>query len=180
MEVERILTRVVVSYLFLLILLRLSAKRTIAESRSFDFVLAIIIGELFDGYCWNEEPAGKFMAAVGTIFLLDGIIKLLAYLDKRFARLVDFPPEVAMRDGRPVRGSLRAEQIRENDLEMMLRQAAGIERNGWAEVAVAHIESSGKPSVIKHEWAKNAQKADAERLSALGSGGAQPPDRPTG
>lgn len=180
MEVERILIRVVVSYLFLLILLRLSAKRTIAESTSFDFVLAVVIGELFDGYCWKEVPAGQFMAAVGTIFLLDGIIKLWAYVDKRFARIVDFPPEVVMRDGKPVSEVLRAEQIRENDLEMMLRQEAGIERNEWVEVAVARIESNGKPSVIKHEWAKNAQKGDAERSSALGFGGTQPPDRPTG
>jgi uncharacterized membrane protein YcaP (DUF421 family) len=179
MEVERILIRVVVSYLFLLILLRLSAKRTIAESTSFDFVLAIIIGELFDGYCWKEVPAGKFMAAVGTIFMLDGIIKLWVYFDKRFARLVDFPPEVMMRDGKPMREVLRAEQISENDLEMMIRHKAGIERNEWVEVAVARIESSGKPSVIKHEWAKNARKADAGRLATHGSGGTQSPDRPT-
>jgi uncharacterized membrane protein YcaP (DUF421 family) len=164
MEIGKILVRVVFTYVVMLILLRLSGKRVISESTSFDFVLAIIIGDLFDDLFWAEVPASQFLVAAGTLMLLELSVTLGAYANRRFARLVNFSPEEVVRDGEPVRRGLRRERLNERDVKAMLRQQAGLERERWDEVALAIVEPGGELAVKRHEWARETQKKDVERL----------------
>ena len=48
MELPKIVRRALVAYVFLLFLMRLSGKRAIAQGSAFDFVLALIVGDLVD------------------------------------------------------------------------------------------------------------------------------------
>jgi len=54
--------------------------------------------------------------------------------------------------------------MNEEDAEMLLRQQASLERERWGEVKSARIEQNGKPSVLRHEWAKGVQKKDRDSL----------------
>ena len=46
------------------------------------------------------------------------------------------------------------------DLACEVRHA-GIDRGHWPEVRAAHVECSGAVSVLRHDWARPAQKKDA-------------------
>ena len=164
MGIGNILARVVFSYVFVLILLRLSGKRTLSRSTSFDLVLALILGDLFDDLFWAEVPASQFVAAAGTLVLLQLAVGLGSRASERFARLVECQPVTLVRDGALQTASLRRERMNEEDLAAMLRQYGQLDRDSWPEVAQANLEPDGELSVIKQEWARVAQQQDAERL----------------
>jgi uncharacterized membrane protein YcaP (DUF421 family) len=164
MELSKILLRVVFAYIFILILLRLSGKREVAQATGFDFVLALILGDLFDDLFWAEVPASQFVVAAGTLVFLQAVIALGSHMSEAFSRIVSSPAEVFMRDGRLLEPAMRREQMNEEDAEMLLRQQSGLARERWVEVKSARIEQRGKPSVLRHEWAKKAQKKDSDSL----------------
>lgn len=68
MDPLRIVVRVVFGFVFALVLVRLSGKRTIAEADASSFVVAVIIGDMFDDLFWAEVPAAEFAVGVGTLF----------------------------------------------------------------------------------------------------------------
>jgi uncharacterized membrane protein YcaP (DUF421 family) len=70
MDPLRITIRCVVAYLFLLFLLRLAGKRTIQQGTTFDFVLALVLGDLVDNAIWAEVPMAKFVVASATIVVM--------------------------------------------------------------------------------------------------------------
>jgi uncharacterized membrane protein YcaP (DUF421 family) len=69
MDPLRVAIRCLVAYVFLLALLRLAGKRTVGEGTPFDFVLALIIGDLVDDAIWTEVPVAQFIVATTTLVL---------------------------------------------------------------------------------------------------------------
>jgi hypothetical protein len=69
MDPLRIAVRALFAYLFLLVLLRVSGKQTIRHGTPFDFLLALIMGDLIDDALWNEVPMSEFVVAAGTLSL---------------------------------------------------------------------------------------------------------------
>lgn len=58
------------TYVVMLAFVRTSGRRTIAQGDVRSFVLALIIGDLFDDMFWAEVPAAQFVVAVATLVLL--------------------------------------------------------------------------------------------------------------
>jgi uncharacterized membrane protein YcaP (DUF421 family) len=164
MELYNILLRVVFAYIFILILLRLSGKREVAQATGFDFVLVLILGELFDDLFWAEVPASQFAVAAGTLVLLHIVIAMGSHMSEAFSRIVCSQAEVFMRCGRLIRPAMERERINEKDAEMLLRHQSGLARDRWTEVESARIEQNGKPSVLRLEWAREVQKKDRDSL----------------
>jgi uncharacterized membrane protein YcaP (DUF421 family) len=80
MELGSIAVRGLATYVFLLALIRLAGKRVIKEGASFDFVLALILGDLIDDAVWSEVPFAQFVVAASTLVLL----KLLFTVQKLY------------------------------------------------------------------------------------------------
>ena len=74
MDPLRITIRALAAFVFLLALLRLSGKRTIYQGTSFDFVLALVLGDMIDNAIFAEAPFAQFAVAaivlVGARFLV--------------------------------------------------------------------------------------------------------------
>ena len=70
MDPFRIAVRALTAFFFLLALLRLSGKRTIRHGSAFDFVLALIVGDLVDDAIWGEVPLSQFFVAAATLLLV--------------------------------------------------------------------------------------------------------------
>lgn len=76
MDPLRIAVRVAASYVFALILTRISGHRTVKHADAPTFVVAVIIGDMFDDFFWGEVPAGQFAVGVGTLFLMQVSLKV--------------------------------------------------------------------------------------------------------
>jgi uncharacterized membrane protein YcaP (DUF421 family) len=79
--------------------------------------------------------------------------------------LVDGEPPVLLENGIPRRNAMRHERINRKEIASMLR-LAGLSAARWAEIKRARIEEEGRLAAVVHEWAKPAQRRDAEWVKA--------------
>lgn len=163
MELHRIAIRALFVYLILLGLIRVSGKRTLAQATPFDFVLTLILGDMIDDALWAEVPVARFVVAAGALTVTHLLVAWASSRSERLDRLIDGASTAVMGDGEPLRAGLRSERMSEKDLACEVRHA-GIDREDWPEVRAAHVECSGAVSVLRHEWARPAQKKDAEAV----------------
>ena len=70
MDPLRILVRVVFAFLIALAFVRVSGHRAIKRGDISSFILAVVIGDLFDDLFWSEVPAAQFVVAIGTLVAL--------------------------------------------------------------------------------------------------------------
>lgn len=79
MDPLRIIVRVVFAYVVLLVLVRLSGKRTVKQANPFDFTVALILGDLVDDLVWAEVNGSVFVAAAGMLVFVHTAFDLLRY-----------------------------------------------------------------------------------------------------
>jgi uncharacterized membrane protein YcaP (DUF421 family) len=163
MALYKILLRIVFAYIFLVVMMRLAGKRPVAQGSTFDLVVALIIGDMFDDMFWAEVPASKFVVAAGVVMLAHIGVSIGSYANETFSWLASGRPTKFLRGGSLLKAGQRGEQISVKEAAAMLRKQR-IGPDEWAEVKSARIERSGQPSILKREWAREAQKQDADRL----------------
>lgn len=162
MELHKIAARCIFAFLFLLAITRLSGNRTPGQGTLFDFVLALILGDMIDDCLWAEVPASQFVIGAGTLVVIHLLVEMGGAASERFSRFVGGGETLFMRDGKLIRGALRRERMSEREVEWMLRRA-GLARENWNRIERAWIEPDGRPGVILHEWAQSARAEDLKR-----------------
>ncbi len=70
MDPIRIAVRAAFAYVFLLLLLRLAGKTAVHQGRPFDFVLALVMGDIVDDVLWNEVPIAQFVVAAASLVFM--------------------------------------------------------------------------------------------------------------
>jgi uncharacterized membrane protein YcaP (DUF421 family) len=134
-------------YLFLLLLLRLTGKRTLAQITTFDFVLLLIISEATQQALIGEDNSminGGIVVA--TLIGLNILMSLLKQRSKWFDRLLDDIPLVIVADGKPLRGRMDKSRVDEEDVLDAARETHGLER--MDQIRHAILERDGKISII--------------------------------
>jgi len=63
----------------LLVLIRLSGKRTVKQGSPFDFTVALIVCDLVDDSLWAEVEGGVFVIAAGMLFSVHTAVDLMRY-----------------------------------------------------------------------------------------------------
>ena len=69
MNLSQTVLRVAFAYAFLLVILRVSGKRCVSHGSLFDFVLALVLGDLVDDLVWAEVGIAQFVVATSTLVL---------------------------------------------------------------------------------------------------------------
>jgi uncharacterized membrane protein YcaP (DUF421 family) len=77
MDPLRIAARAAFAFLVLLVLVRVSGKRTVKQGSPFDFTVALILGDMFDDAVWAEVAMSQFVVATGVLV---GVHVLMDYL----------------------------------------------------------------------------------------------------
>ena len=70
MDPLRIVVRIVFAYVVVLAFTRISGHRTIQQSDVPSFVVALVIGDMFDDVFWSEVPVAQFVVGAATLFLM--------------------------------------------------------------------------------------------------------------
>ncbi|MGH7392595.1 MAG: DUF421 domain-containing protein, partial [Candidatus Rokuibacteriota bacterium] len=150
--------RATVTYLYLLVILRVAGKRVIAAGTPFDLVVALVVGDFSDDLILGEVAAAQGLVAMGGVMLLHGVVTWASYRSTWFDRLAGSGSRLVIRDGRLDRDGLRRERLNEADIAAALRQH-GIE-DPW-EVAEARLEPTGRVSVRRAPEARRVSRRDA-------------------
>ena len=96
-----LILRVVIIYVFLLVILRLSGKRQVGQLAPFDLVLLLVLSNSVQNAMNggdNSVLAGLISAA--ALVLMNYVVGLATYKSKRIEALVEGRPEVLIHNGR--------------------------------------------------------------------------------
>ena len=112
LDLTGIIFRVSVMYLYALALLRISGKQSVGHLTALDFIVTLIIGDLFDDIFWAEVPILQGMVAFAAITLVHILVTYLASRNRSIHRLVVSPPRLVVEDGRLAQENLQRERLR--------------------------------------------------------------------
>lgn len=136
-------------YAALLIIFRISGKRTIAQITTFDFVLLLVVGEATQqGLLGDDFSVTNAILVVATLVGADIAMSFLKEKARWFNRAVDGLPVVILEDGTPIEQRMRRARLDEADLLASGRESHGIERLDQMKYAV--LEQDGNISIIPY------------------------------
>jgi len=139
--------RALAIYAVLMVLVRVSGRRTLGQITTFDFVLLLIIGEATQQALLGEDFS--VTNAVLVIMTLVGADVAMSLLKQRLplvAKLVDGVPMILVENGVPLRERMRWARVGEDDILHAARVSSGLERLDQIRFAV--LEVSGEISII--------------------------------
>lgn len=133
-------------YLALMLMMRLSGKRTVGQFTPFDLLVVMLLSESV-----SNSLSGGDDSLVGGIYLaalllsLNGLMAYLSARHRRLASLLEGSPVLIGKDGRWLQAALRSNHIGPGDVEQALREAdCSVE-----DMACSFLEVDGKISILK-------------------------------
>lgn len=140
-----------ITYLVLLLLMRLVGQREAGGLGLTDVLVVVLVADAASaGLTGSAESLVDGMLLVGTILFWSLAVDALAYRWPRFAGLVKARPRPLIKDGELNRHTLRRELMSEEEVASQLR-LHGIENP--EQVARAFMEPNGMISIIRREGA---------------------------
>jgi len=134
-------------YLFLLLIFRVSGKRSLRNATTFDFVLILIVAETTQQALVGDD--NSVTAACLLIIVLVGTDILLSLVKRwspRVDRLIEGQPLVILRNGVPLRRRMHIERVDEQDILTAARESHGLER--LEQIKRAVLESNGGITIV--------------------------------
>lgn len=145
-----VVLRTVAIYVVLLMLFRLTGKRTLAQATTFDFVLLLIVGEATQQALLGDDFS--ITAATVVIASLLALDRSADYLSFRFPRVDNVLESVSVilvDNGELLHDRIKKAHVTEGEILSQAREMHGLERMDQIKYAV--LEQSGSISVIPHE-----------------------------
>lgn len=136
-------------YAVLMVLIRLSGKRTMGQFTPFDMLLIVLLGSAVQNSLLGEDTslAGGLLLAV-TLVTVNWCVAFVTSRSSRAERVVEGVPVVLARDGQLFRSVLRRELVSEDDFDEALRQHGQMT---LADVRIALLETNGSISVVPRD-----------------------------
>ncbi len=144
--------RALVVYGFLILLFRISGKRSLAQITTFDLVLGLIISEalqqaMIDG---DDSMTNAFLV-VTTLIGANILMSVWKQRSEFIERVVDGAPVVVFADGKLLVDRMARERVDEEDILQAGRQLLGL--SSLDQVRYAVVERDGTISVVPKESA---------------------------
>jgi uncharacterized membrane protein YcaP (DUF421 family) len=142
----------VCAYVALVLLLRVSGKRTLTKMNAFDFVITVALGSTLATVLLSKNTAlAEGVLALALLIFLQFIITWLSVRSKTVSRLVKAEPRLLFRSGEFVWGAMKAERINEGEILQAMR-SQGASRKEDVEAVV--LESDGRLSILQKSTAE--------------------------
>ena len=137
-------------YFFLLVLMRISGRRTMAQMTPFDLVLLLIVAEATQqGLLGNDFSVTNAFLVITTLIGLDVLMTTLTHRFRGLDRWVNGLPLVLIEDGDVIDDRLEKARVDLEDILQQARETQGIER--MEQIKYAVLEKSGGISVIPRQ-----------------------------
>jgi len=138
--------RAVIVYAALLILVRLSGRRTVGQFTPFDLLVVMLLSEsVFNALSGSEHSISGGLLAAATLVGLNLVVAMVTSRSERAHYLVEVRPVLITRDGVLFHDVLLRNHVPAADFEAALREADC----DLAKVACAFLEADGKISLLK-------------------------------
>ena len=143
----RVLTVGVLAYVGLVLLLRISGKRTLSKMSAFDLVVTVALGSTLATIILSKDVAlFEGLLAFAMLIALQLVVAWLSVRSATVAGLIKAEPTLLLHRGELLRGALRRERVTENDIRAAVR-TQGLASLADAEAVI--LEADGGLSVVR-------------------------------
>lgn len=161
--------RALAVYLVLLVMFRLTGKRSLSQITTFDAVLLLIIAEAVQqALIDNDRSMTNAFLVVLTLLSLQLVMSIVSFRSRRIDKLLNDVPLLLIADGAPLGDRLIKTRVSEDDVLEEARLRWGIERVDQIRFAV--LERDGSISIVPRvlPWADLPRgSAPADRREAV-------------
>jgi uncharacterized membrane protein YcaP (DUF421 family) len=150
--------RGLVVYVILLVIFRISGKRTLSETSTFDLVLLLIISETTQQAMVDDDhsvTAGVLL--IMTLVCADIGCSMLKSLFPRFETALEGNALILVENGQPNKLRLARERVDEDDILEAARMQQGLER--LSDIKYAVLERGGKITIIARDTGGKSENA---------------------
>ena len=139
----------VLAYAALVVLLRISRKRTLAKMNAFDFVVTVAFGSTLATVLLSDEVSlAEGVLAFAMLAILQYGVSKLSVRWRPFRRLVRSEPRLLLEKGQYLERALTRERVTHDEVDAAIRKK-GIGR--IEQIAAVVLETDGSFSVIRDD-----------------------------
>jgi len=145
----------VLAYVSLVLMLRISGKRTLSKLNAFDLVVTVALGSCLATILLSKDTS--LLQGITCYLVLLGMQFVVAWAtsrSQRVHRLVSSSPSLVFYAGVPLPEALREQRLTVDAVRSAIRTAGIVDPD---EVAAVVLESDGKLSVLRADTAGNAR-----------------------
>jgi uncharacterized membrane protein YcaP (DUF421 family) len=140
--VLRVLIIAPAAYAALVLILRVSGKRTLSKLNAFDFVITIAIGSTLASIITSKSLAlVEGLVALGLLVAMQFLVTAASVRFGSFNRVIKAEPALLLRDGRMLTRAMRRARITAGEIEAAAR-GAGVERPDQLEAVFLETDGS--------------------------------------
>ena len=133
-------------YVVLLLMVRITGKRTVGQFTPFDLILVVLLGEsVGESMVGGDHSLVGGLILAGTLLGLNWLVGFISARSPAFDRLTEGRPVLIARNGELFRDVLRRQSLDEEDFKMAMRQCGCTD---LSQVELAMLETSGNITVI--------------------------------
>ncbi len=140
--------RVVVTYLVILIGLRVMGKREFSELSPLELVTLLLVPEIFSQAIIGAYSITNAIMEIATLFSIVYISSIVRHLNKKAAELIEGKPVVLVSHGQLVTPNLNLEHITPDEIFAEMHKA-GLTR--LDQVAWVVLEADGRMSIVPQD-----------------------------
>lgn len=145
-----IFLRTLIVYLFLLIMFRVSGKRTLSSLSTFDFILLLIISEATQNALLGEDHSlTRGLVVIIILVMLDLTLSILKKRYPKVETVTEGRPTILVDHGKLLGYQLKKTHVTHDDILQSARISQGLER--LEQIKYAILETSGGLSIIPME-----------------------------
>ncbi len=134
------------AYASLVLLLRVTGKRTLSKLNAFDFLVTVALGSTLATILLSKEVSfAEGMTALTLLVFLQYAVTWISVRSPGFQRIIKAEPTLVVRDGQPLSSALRDQRVTIEELLASVRMA-GLSR--IEDAAAVVLETDGSLTVL--------------------------------
>jgi uncharacterized membrane protein YcaP (DUF421 family) len=142
----RVLVVGTLAYMILVVLLRVSGKRTLTKLNAFDLVVTVALGSTLATVLLSRSvPLAEGVLALALLIFLQFALAWLSVRSPRVSSLIKSEPTLVVHEGRLLEGALETQRVTRDEALAVLRAAGVADRQ---RVTAVVLETDGSFSVI--------------------------------
>jgi len=138
--------RGIIVFLFTLMMIRVSARRSLAKRTVFDSIFLVILASVLARAINGSADIVPTLGGGAVMVALHRLLATIAYHSHKFGNLIKGPEQLLIKDGSMMRRALAWNHVSKHDLEEDLRLALHTE--DLSTIRIARLERSGAISFI--------------------------------
>lgn len=136
----------IAAYAILIVMLRVSGKRTLSKLNAFDLVVTVALGSTLATILLNDTvPLLEGVLALALLVYLQFAITWLSIRSRRFQSLIKSEPALLVHHGQYLDAALRKQRVTREEIAAALRKSGQSDiRDAWSVV----LETDGSMTVV--------------------------------